>query len=197
MDSDKKENERKFIETLEQSMKSGYINMLILLALEKGPANGYRLMKMISEDTFGEWRPTTSTMYPYLSNLTNRGLIQYTTKKQGQRESKEYTLTTKGTTILKKLVEKQQEMNITLLSIGSSIAGLDVNNLPYHLKEFFSRSCDELLLMGKSNEDKIKILSRRVDVFNLFLDIIGTVKNDMEIKLKMLKSNEFKNSYDS
>jgi len=158
MDSDKKENERKFIKAIEQSMKSGYINMLILLALEKGPANGYRLMKMISEDTFGEWCPTTSTIYSYLSNLTNRGLIQYKIKKQGQRESKEYTLTTKGTNILKKLVEKQQEMNITLLSIGSSVAGLDVDNLPYHLKEFFSKSYDELILMGKSNEDKIKIL---------------------------------------
>lgn len=190
MDSDKKDNEKKFIETLEQSMKSGYVNMLILLALEKGPANGYRLMKMISEDTFGEWRPTNSTMYPYLSNLTKRELIQYKIKKQGQRESKEYTLTTKGTNILKKLVEKQQEMNITLLNIGSSVTGLDINNLPYHLKEFFSKSYEELILMGKSNEDKIKILSERVDVFNLFLDIIGTVKNEMEVKLKMLKNTD-------
>ena len=188
MDSDKKDNEKKFIKTLEQSMKSGYVNMLILLALEKGPANGYRLMKMISEDTFGEWRPTNSTMYPYLSNLTKRELIQYKIKKQGQRESKEYTLTSKGTNILKKLVEKQQEMNITLLNIGSSVTGLDINNLPYHLKEFFSKSYEELILMGKSNEDKIKILSERVDVFNLFLDIIGTVKNEMEVKLKMLKN---------
>ena len=197
MDINKEENERKFIETLEQSMKGGYINMLILLALEKGPANGYRLMKMISEDTFGEWRPTNSTMYPYLSNLTNRGLVQYKIKKQGQRESKEYYLTTKGTNILKKLVEKQQEMNITLLNIGSSVTGLDLNHLPHHLTEFFTKSYEELILMGKSNEDKIKILSRRVDVFNLFLDIIGNVKNEMEIKLKMLKSNEFKDSYDS
>jgi len=188
MDSNKKDNAKKFIETLEQSMKSGYVNMLILLALEKGPANGYRLMKMISEDTFGEWRPTNSTMYPYLSNLTKRELIQYKIKKQGQRESKEYTLTTKGTNILKKLVEKQQEMNITLLNIGSSVTGLDINNLPYHLKEFFSKSYEEMILMGKSNEDKIKILSERVDVFNLFLDIIGTVKNEMEVKLKMLKN---------
>ena len=187
MDFDKKDNE-KFVETIEQSMKSGYINMLILLALKKGPANGYRLIKMISEETFGEWCPTTSIMYPYLSNLTSRGLIQYKIKKQGQRESKEYTLTTIGTTILKKLVEKQQEMNITLLSIGSSIVGLDINNLPYHLKEFFNKSYEELILMGKSNEDKIKILSRRIDVFNLFSEIIGTVKNEMEIKLKMLKS---------
>ena len=190
MDSDKKDNEKKFIETLEQSMKSGYVNMLILLALEKGPANGYRLMKMISEDTFGEWRPTNSTMYPYLSNLTKRELIQYKIKKQGQRESKEYTLTTIGINILKKLVEKQQEMNISLLNIGSSVTGLDINNLPYHLKEFFSKSYEELILMGKSNEDKIKIISERVDVFNLFLEIIGTLKNEMEIKLKMLKNTD-------
>jgi len=129
-------------------------------------------------------------MYPYLSNLTNEELIQYKIKKQGQRESKEYTLTTKGRNILKKLVEKQQEMNITLLNIGSSVTGLNINNLPYHLKEFFTKSYEELILMSKSNEDKIKILSERIDVFNLFLDIIETVKSEMEIKLKMLRSTD-------
>ena len=78
----------KFVETIEHSMKSGYISLLILLALEKEPANGYKLMKMISEDTFGEWRPTNSTMYPYLSNLTDRGLIQLKLRSRVKEKAK-------------------------------------------------------------------------------------------------------------
>ncbi|MCK4371109.1 MAG: PadR family transcriptional regulator [Candidatus Lokiarchaeota archaeon] len=190
MSIEKKKEETKFVESVEQSMKSGYISMLILLALEKEPANGYKLMKMISEDTFGEWRPTNSTMYPYLSNLTKRGLIQYRTKKQGQRESKEYSLTPKGTKILKKLVNKQQEMNLSLLSMVSTV--IDISSLPNHLLDFFNQSYHEYILRGKSSEEKIGILSRRVEMLNLFLDIMGKHKVEMENELEILKSNEMK-----
>ena len=181
-----KKDELKYIETIEQSMKSGYVSMLILLALEKEPANGYKLMRMISEDTFGEWRPTNSTMYPYLSNLTVRGLIKFKTKKQGQRESKEYSLTMKGKKILKMLVEKQQEMNLSLLSMISTVS--DVKSLPTHLLTFFSQSFHEKILMRKSTEEKIDILSKRVEILNLILEIIGKNKVEMENELEILKS---------
>ncbi|MFX1418746.1 MAG: PadR family transcriptional regulator [Promethearchaeota archaeon] len=175
----------KFVELIEQSMKSGYVNMLILLALEKNPANGYKLMKMISEDTFGEWRPTNATIYPYLSNLTERGLIQYETKKTGQRESKEYYLTKKGREILKMLVEKQQEMNLSLLSMITAV--LDVKNLPSNLLDFFRQSYQEIVLIDKSRDEKINILSRRIEIMNLILDIIGKNKVAMENELEKLK----------
>jgi len=188
MSIEKKKDELKYIETIEHSMKSGYVSMLILLALEKEPANGYKLMKMISEDTFGEWRPTNSTMYPYLSNITDRGLIKFKTKKQGQRESKEYSLTMKGRKILKMLVEKQQEMSLSLLSMMSTI--LDIKSLPNHLIAFFSQSFYENILMGKSNEEKIDILSKRVEILNLVLEILGKNKVEMENELEILKSDK-------
>jgi len=183
-----KKDELKYIETIEQSMKSGYISMLILLALEKEPANGYKLMKMISEDTFGEWKPTNSTMYPYLSNLTDRGLIKFKTKKQGQRESKEYSLTMKGRKILKTLVEKQQEMSVSLLNMISTV--LDIQTLPNYLIAFFSQSFHENVLMGKSIEEKIDILGKRVDILNLFLEILGKNKVEMEKELGILMKSK-------
>ncbi|MFW9874482.1 MAG: PadR family transcriptional regulator [Candidatus Thorarchaeota archaeon] len=190
MSTEKRQEEIKFVETIEQSMKSGYVSMLILLALEKEPANGYKLMKMISEDTFGEWRPTNSTMYPYLSNLTKKGLIQFKTKKQGQRESKIYSLTMKGSRILKNLVKKQQEMNLSLVSMASTV--LDIDSLPSHLLDFFSHSFHENILMGKSIEEKIDILSKRVEIFNLILEIMGKNKVEMENELNILRSNRIK-----
>jgi len=175
----------KFVEVIEHSMKSGYISLLILLALEKEKANGYKLMKKISEETFGEWQPTNSTMYPYLSNLTDRGLIQYEMKKTGQRESKEYFLTTKGKEVLKMLVGKQQEMSLSLLSMISAV--IDVDRLPSHLLDFFSQSYHEQILIDKSGEEKIDILSRRIEILNLFLDIIEKNKVGMEKELEKLK----------
>ena len=177
----------KFVENIENSMKSGYVSMLILLALEKEPANGYKLMKMISEDTFGEWRPTNSTMYPYLSNLTSRELIQYKMKKTGQRESKEYSLTMKGKQTLKMLVEKQQEMNLSLLSMISAVTNVDA--LPSSLLDFFSQSYKENILMDKSKEEKIDILSKRIELINLILEIIGKNKIEMEKELEKLISS--------
>ncbi|MFW9942031.1 MAG: PadR family transcriptional regulator [Candidatus Thorarchaeota archaeon] len=188
--STEKRDELKYIETIEQSMKSGYVSMLIMLALEKEPANGYKLMRMISEDTFGEWKPTNSTMYPYLSNLTKRGLIKFKTKKQGQRESKEYSLTMKGKKILKRLVEKQQEMSVSLLNMMSTV--MDIQSLPNHLITFFSQSFHENMLMGKSNEKKVQLLSKRVEILNLFLEILGKNKVEMEKELEILMSNEVK-----
>ncbi|MFX1437808.1 MAG: PadR family transcriptional regulator [Promethearchaeota archaeon] len=173
-----------FVEKVEQSMKSGYISMLILLALEKEPANGYKLMKMISEDTFGEWRPTNSTMYPYLSNLTDRGLIQFKTKKQGQRESKEYFLTIKGRRILKKVVEKQQEMNMSLFSFISNV--IDIKTLPIQIFSFFGQSFQENILMGKTDEEKIEILKRRLEILTFFLSIIDKNKDEMKKELESL-----------
>ena len=157
----------KLADVMEHSMKSGYISMLILLALEKEPSNGYKLMKKISEETFGEWRPTNSTMYPYLSNLTNRGLIQYEKKKTGQRESKEYSLTTKGKKVLTMLVEKQQEMSLSLVRMISTV--IDINTIPNNLLTFFSQSYHDKILIGKSVEEKIDIISRRLEIISFIL----------------------------
>ena len=174
----------KYIENIENSMKSGYISMLILLALEKEPANGYKLMKLISEDTFGEWQPTNSTIYPYLSTLTEKGLVEYEEKKTGKRESKEYSLTIKGKEILTKLVEKQQEMNLSLLSMISAVT--NIKNIPNHL---FNQSFQQNILMNKSDKEKIEIINRRIEMLNLVLKIFEKNKVEMEKKLAKLKAS--------
>ena len=50
----------------------------------------------------------------------------------------------------------------------------------------------ENILMGKSNEEKIDILSKRVEILNLILEIIGKNKVEMENELEILKSIEMK-----
>jgi ATP-dependent helicase/DNAse subunit B len=98
----------------------------------------------------------------------------------------------KGKKILKRLVEKQQEMSASLLSMMSTV--LDIQSLPHHLIAFFSQSFHENVLMGKSSEEKIDILSKRVDILNLVLEILGKNKVEMENELEILMSNKTKNS---
>ncbi|MFX1500075.1 MAG: PadR family transcriptional regulator [Promethearchaeota archaeon] len=181
-------SKEKFADILEHSMKRGFVSFLILLALEVEPANGYKLMKKISEDTYGAWRPTNSTMYPYLSNLTEKGLIEYDLKKTGERESKEYSLTIKGKEVLKTLVEKQQEMSLSILGMISTIVDEDDHSI--YLKDFFSQSVYDTILFDKSNEEKIEILSRRIKLIDFISDILEKSRVDMKKELKKLKSNK-------
>jgi DNA-binding PadR family transcriptional regulator len=124
-------------------------------------------------------------MYPYLSNLTNRGLIQFKKKKRGERESKEYYLTMKGKKILKKLVEKQQEMSLSLFRVISDV--IDIKTLPSRVFDFFGQPLQENILMGKSDEEKIEILNERLEILNFISDIINKNRIEMEKELEILK----------
>ncbi|MFW9989321.1 MAG: PadR family transcriptional regulator [Candidatus Odinarchaeota archaeon] len=178
-------SKEKFVEVFEHSMKRGFVSFLILLALETESANGYKLMKKISEDTYGAWRPTNSTMYPYLSNLTEKGLIEYDLKKTGERESKEYSLTIKGKEVLKKLVEKQQEMSLSLFGMISSVVDDDDHSI--YLKDFFNQSIYDTILFDKSNEEKIEILTRRINLIDVVSELLENSKVGMKKELKKLK----------
>ena len=94
----------------------------------------------------------------------------------------------KGRKILKQLVEKQQEMNLSLLSMMSVVS--DVNLLPSNLLEFFRQSFHENILMGKSNEEKIDILTKRIEMFDIILELVGRNKVEMENELEIIKSNK-------
>ncbi len=179
-------SKEKFVEALDHSMKRGFVSFLILLALEAEPANGYKLMKKISEDTYGAWRPTNSTMYPYLSNLSEKGLIQYDLKKTGERESKEYSLTIKGKGVLKKLVEKQREMSLSLFGMMSTVVDDDDNSI--YLKDLFSQSIYDTILFDKSNDEKIEILTRRINLIDFISEILEKSKVGMKKELKKFKS---------
>jgi len=124
-------------DAIEQSMKKGHISTLILLALEKGPSHGYSLMQTITDDTYGVWNPSASSLYPHLSSLTEKGLIEFTTEMEGKREKKVYEITEKGRKTLKKLLERQQNMRKSLLSMIMSTIGLTNLTLPKDFEDLF------------------------------------------------------------
>lgn len=61
----------------------GAIREAILSLLAEGQANGYGLMKGISERAGGGWSPSPGSVYPTLAQLVDEGLIAPTSSEKG------------------------------------------------------------------------------------------------------------------
>ena len=68
------------------------LHHLALILLKSGPMSGSELTEKIEEYT--EWRPSPGSMYPLLSNLQERGMIE--PHEDGATGIKRFTLTEKG-----------------------------------------------------------------------------------------------------
>ena len=177
-------------DAIEQSMKKGHISTLILLALEKGSSHGYSLMQTITDDSYGVWNPTASSLYPHLSSLTEKGLIEYTTEMDGKRERKIYSITEKGRITLKKLIERQQNMRKSLLSMIMSTIGITDTNVPYDFESLFGPELiEDTSLIGKTEDEKLKILSKRKGVLSKIIEKLQNVVNEINQRINSLKSS--------
>jgi DNA-binding PadR family transcriptional regulator len=58
--------------------RKGAARDAILSLLAEGPANGYGLIKSISDRTGGSWNPSPGSVYPTLQQLVDEGLIEPT-----------------------------------------------------------------------------------------------------------------------
>lgn len=61
--------------TRRQWFESGEMRYVILKLLNKKPMHGYEVMKALSEETDGWYRPSPGTVYPTLQWLEDEGLI--------------------------------------------------------------------------------------------------------------------------
>lgn len=191
--SEKTKNSEKIdaiADAIEQSMKKGHISTLILLALEKSPSHGYNLMQIIRDDTYGVWNPTASSLYPHLSSLTEKGLIAFKTEMEGKRERKVYDITQKGKKTLKKLIERQQNMRKSLLSMIMSTIGITDSNIPNDFESLFGPELiEDSSLVGKTNEEKLGILSKRKIVISKIVDKLQNVTKEIDQRIESLKAN--------
>ena len=178
-------------DAIEQSMKKGHISTLILLALEKGSSHGYSLMQNITDDSYGVWNPTASSLYPHLSSLTEKGLIEYTIEMDGKRERKIYSITEKGRKTLKKLIERQQNMRKSLLSMIMSTIGITDTNVPNDFESLFGPELiEDTSLIDKTNDEKLTILSKRKLVLSKIISKLQNLINDIEQRIRNLKPNK-------
>ncbi len=171
-----------------KSMKKGYINTLILLALGKEPSHGYNLMQKIKEESYGAWNPTASSLYPHLSSLTDDELITFTIEMDGKRERKVYKITEKGKKTLKILLKKQRSMINSLHSMV--IFNLEESNYSIidDFQGFFDSDwLDDMTSDSKKKKDKFAILSRRKQVLSFLIDKLENLANDINKEIVSLK----------
>lgn len=94
---------------MEQEIDLSNVNRLYtVMLLESGERHGYQIIKEIEEIT-GK-KPSTSHIYPFLSTLEEKGLVE--SEKKGDRGKKVYNLTEDG----KKVMHEQVEAFSMILS---------------------------------------------------------------------------------
>lgn len=86
---------------LEQEVKRGSAEMLILALVEDRPRHGYEIAKLIEQRSDGVLQFHVASLYPLLYRLEKRGLISGRwVEKAGQRRRRFYRLTAAGQKIL-------------------------------------------------------------------------------------------------
>lgn len=90
----------------DREWKKGSAELLILSLLEQQPRHGYDIGKLIEIRSGGALRFHVTTLYPLLSRLEERGLVQGKwVEKPEQRRRRYYQLTAQG----RKALARQRE----------------------------------------------------------------------------------------
>lgn len=61
-----------------RELKTGLLSMLVMLAIERGPGPtyGYAIIRALEEQSQGKFRFPEGTVYPILSSLSGKGLLE-------------------------------------------------------------------------------------------------------------------------
>src|SRR6184192_1914640 len=86
---------------LNQEVKRGSAEMLILALVEDRPRHGYEIAKLIEQRSEGVLQFHVASLYPMLYRLETRGWIQGRwVEKAGQRRRRYYKVTAAGRAVL-------------------------------------------------------------------------------------------------
>jgi len=101
----------------ERTMKKGFVNIFVLLVLNKEPTHGYHIKKLIEQRTLGVWAPSDSTMYTVLKDLRDKDLIKQRKTQDPEDSKKVYELTVKGKETLDLMLRREREIRESMRSI--------------------------------------------------------------------------------
>jgi PadR family transcriptional regulator len=74
----------------------GHLDLLLLSAVEAGPAHGYVLIERLREQSEGTLDFPEGTIYPALHRLERGGLLSSSWDETGARRRRVYALTSRG-----------------------------------------------------------------------------------------------------
>ena len=95
----------------------GHLDLLLLAALNQGPAHGYAIAETLRRQSGGTFDLPEGTIYPALHRLERAGLLTSRWSESDARRRRVYQVTRKGA---KRLVQRQQEW----LEFSNGVAGI-------------------------------------------------------------------------
>ena len=107
---------------LDNEVKRGSTEMLILALVEDRPRHGYEIAKLIEQRSEGVLQFHVASLYPLLYRLEKRGLINGRwVEKAGQRRRRFYKLTAKG----QKMLGEQRQIWNNFFAALDRVAGIN------------------------------------------------------------------------
>ena len=96
----------------------GHVDLLLLAALDGGPAHGYAIIKTLRERTGDALNIPEGTLYPALQRLHNAGLLQGDWSTVDGRRRRVYELTAEG---CEALAHERDAWGAFTRAVGSAI----------------------------------------------------------------------------
>jgi DNA-binding PadR family transcriptional regulator len=101
-------------------MLKGHLDLLVLAALESGPAHGYAIIETIRSKSGGAFDLPEGTVYPALHRLEEQHLLKSIWSAESGRRRRVYSLTKRGTAAL---VDRRAGWKQFTAAIGTLLGG--------------------------------------------------------------------------
>lgn len=145
------------------------LHHIALILLKSGPMSGSELTEKIEEYT--EWRPSPGSMYPLLSNLQERELIE--PYEDGVAGIKRFCLTEKGSSEINAHGHHEEEFRKRNRNIRKMYWRL-LKGMPEEVYDSFGGLIDKLDSTWNSiNEDEVILFKQILDNTKAELNKIG------------------------
>ena len=107
-------------DTIQENLKRGTIDLLLLTLLQESDKYGYQLRKELIERSSNKYELKETTMYPTLYRLVDNGYLEGNEVKVGKRRTRiYYHITDKGVNYLETLTSEYYTMIEAIESILS------------------------------------------------------------------------------
>jgi PadR family transcriptional regulator len=107
-------------QAMQSEVLKGHADLLLLAALEGGPAHGYAIVEAVRSRSGGAFELAEGTVYPALYRLERRGLVSSEwVEGDGARKRRVYRLTQKGR---KELGERRETWSDYVRAMQAALA---------------------------------------------------------------------------
>ena len=110
---------RPFWFRMPQAIPRGFLKHYILKLLSDRPMHGYEIMDEVEKRSNGFWRPSAGSIYPTLTWLEDRGLIEEVPSAEKERGKKAYRITERGQGVLKESMKHVEEISNRISCLGA------------------------------------------------------------------------------